>query len=70
MSQRALRDDPRARRPSDQRPATIAKELPSNVAATGTDSHAQSNFSGSLRYGYEHDVHNADAANYERDGSH
>jgi len=46
------------------------KELHQNIAAARAHGHADANFPGALGHAHQHDVHNADAANDERHGSH
>src|SRR5262245_56560427 len=40
------------------------QELPSDVIATGPDGHSQTDFTGAFGHRNQHDVHDADAANY------
>src|SRR6202035_4573319 len=46
----------------------LAQELHLHISFGGAHGHADSNFPGALGHGYEHDVHNSDAANEKRDG--
>jgi LytS/YehU family sensor histidine kinase len=44
----------------------LDEELRQDVHSSGTHTHAQTDFAGALRYGYIHDVHDADAAYHQR----
>src|SRR5215471_4340629 len=57
--------------PPDQRKDQgFDQELPSDVAATGTDRHAQPDFAGPFGHRDQHDVHDADAADDQRNRCH
>lgn len=46
----------------------LEEELEENIARRGADGFTDADFAGALRDGDKHDIHDADAANDERNG--
>ena len=53
----------------DAKDERFEEELKHDVAGAGADGFADTNFAGALRNGDEHDIHDANAADDERDAS-
>ena len=48
---------------------SLEEELVENFVSAGSDGFSQADFAGALSHGYEHDVHNAHAANHHCDAT-
>ena len=62
----AAADDNADKSAGDADEDSLDEELRQNIHSSGAHTHAQTDFAGTFRYGYIHDVHDADTAYYQR----